>query len=84
MKRFTLATLAVLLSASSILALSPNANAESHEKYCRDHRCERDYRDSDRNYNRDRGNYHSEQNRHHRERYSYYDGRAHQWRYGYR
>ena len=32
MKRFTLATLAVLISASSILALSPNANAESRER----------------------------------------------------
>ncbi|MHC5916535.1 MAG: hypothetical protein ACYTXE_37425 [Nostoc sp.] len=30
MRRFTLATLAVLLGASSILAITPNANAESH------------------------------------------------------
>ena len=62
------------------------------EEHCRDHRCERYHRDSDRNYDRDRGNYYdrdrgnyySEQNRHHRQRYSYYDGSAHQWRYGYR
>ena len=55
MKRFTLATLAVLLGASSILAISPNANAESREDYCRNHRCDGYNRNSDRHYNRDRG-----------------------------
>ncbi|MEH2003526.1 MAG: hypothetical protein V7L00_33300 [Nostoc sp.] len=90
MKRFTLATLAVLISASSILALSPNANAESREQYCRDHRCDgynRDHnynRDSERNYNRDRGSYQRSHDQNHRQRYRYYDRSAHQWRYGYR
>ncbi|MHC5760463.1 hypothetical protein [Nostoc sp.] len=77
MKRFTLATLAILISASSILALSPNANAESREQYCRDHRCDgynrdRNYnRDSDRNYNRNR-NYNRDSDRNYnRDRGSY-------------
>ncbi len=83
-KRFTLATLAVLISAGSILALSPNANAESREQYCRHHRCDRYQRDGDRHYNRDRGNSYSDRDRSHHQRYRYYDRRAHEWRYGYR
>ena len=66
---------------SSILALSPNANAESRE-YCKDHHCDGYHRDGDRNYNRDRGNFNSDQNRNHHQRYSYDRGRSHQWRYG--
>lgn len=76
MKRFTLATLAVLISASSILALSPNANAEYREDHCRDHRCDGN--------NRDRGNYHSDRERYHHQRYRYYDRSAHEWRNRYR
>ena len=80
MKRFTLATLAVLIGASSILALSPNANAESREEYCRHHRCEGNHRYGDNNDNR----YSRDGDRNHRQRYRYDDRRAHEWRYGYR
>lgn len=78
MKRFTLATLAIIFSAGSTLTFSSNVKAESRQEYCRHHQCN--------NYNRDRDyrnrNYRSRDNQ--RQSYRWYDSRNHRWHYGYR
>jgi|GEM_PF-4541265 hypothetical protein len=68
MKNITLALLTVVVGAGSLVALSPNANAESRYEYCRHHRCN--------NYHYDRGHHYGYNHQETRRHYQRYNRRA--------
>jgi Ni/Co efflux regulator RcnB len=87
MKRLSVALLATVVGAGSILAFAPNAQAESrHEEYCEHHWCGRNDHDRDwrRDHDRDWRRDHDRDWRRDEHARRWYDYKHHVWRYEYR